>query len=70
MKKYVATLGTHCVTTEKALRGVSNTDLRTMGIPSEVITKARQIIGQEYDWGDNDIRPRLYTRTYNESTRI
>ena len=45
MKNYIATLGTHCITTQKALRGVSNADLRTMGIPPEIISKARQIIG-------------------------
>ena len=45
MKKYIASLGSHCITTERALRGASNEDLRTMGIPSDVIKQVRQITG-------------------------
>ena len=69
VQPYIATLSTHCVTTEKTLRGVGNDDLRTMGIPDSMIIKIRQIIGQDDDWGDNDARPQFYSRSYNEKTR-
>ena len=47
MNKYIAKLTTHCITTEKAFRGASNDDVSTMGVPQEIIAKAREILGQD-----------------------
>ena len=68
-KAYVTTLTSHCITTEKAFRSVSNQDLSTMGLPLDVIKAARKCIGQEFYWNSRDQRPRLYTNAYNEGHR-
>ena len=53
-KAYVTTLTSHCITTEKSFKAVSNQDLITMGIPLDVIKEARQLLGQEFYFNSND----------------